>query len=217
MHSSVGHPPLNGQDSPEVRHMPEPDEDWGAIPLDFCPRLRLVREGGSVGKAKYVSQLPPPGSPPPRPPSPFPRDRSHFNLGEGGTGSTSCLEPRIDTDFHSSPACPFSGPQALSREKTPTQGLTEAASSPSCSAAPPAPGADPWSRGHHGGVGADKAVVIQPGFDDSSTRTPFSAVPSCVPSPSGPDIQGGPPGRRPSCWGWGSWAIFTGSRLRFYD
>lgn len=51
---------------------------------------------------------------------------------------------------------------------------------------------DPWSRGHHGRVGADKAVFIQAGFDESSTRTPFSAVPSCVPSPSKHDIPGGP-------------------------
>lgn len=55
MDTSVGHPPLNGQDSPEVRHMPESDEDWGAITLDFCPQLGLAWEGGSVGKTKYVS------------------------------------------------------------------------------------------------------------------------------------------------------------------
>lgn len=217
MHSSVGHPPLNGQDSPEVRHMPEPDEDWGAIPLDFCPGCAWCGKGVLWGRPSMSHSYPHP--------DPLPRDHPLLSPGTAAISIWGRVEPvrratwslGIHTDFHSSPACPFSGPQALSREKTPTQGLTEAASSPSCSAAPPAPGADPWSRGHHGGVGADKAVVIQPGFDDSSTRTPFSAVPSCVPSPSGPDIQGGPPGRRPSCWGWGSWAIFTGSRLRFYD
>lgn len=40
-----------------------------------------------------------------------------------------------------------------------------------------------WSRGRHGSVGQTKPCSSGPGVADSSTRTPFSAVPSCVPPP----------------------------------
>lgn len=39
-----------------------------------------------------------------------------------------------------------------------------------------------------------KPCSSSPAFEESSTRPPFSAVPSCIPSPSEPDIPGEPSG-----------------------
>lgn len=82
MDTSVGRPPVNGQDSPEGRHMPEPDKDWGAITLAFCPQPGLAWEGVLWGtRARLI--VTPPGSPHLRPPH-FPSDCSHLNLGGRG-------------------------------------------------------------------------------------------------------------------------------------
>ena len=40
------------KNSPEVRCMPQLDQDWGAVKLGFCSQLGLVWEGDSVKKAK---------------------------------------------------------------------------------------------------------------------------------------------------------------------
>lgn len=63
---------------PEVKCIWEPDQDWGTSALGFCSQLGLVWEGGSVGKAKDVSELPPTQSPLSGPPN----DYSHLNQKE---------------------------------------------------------------------------------------------------------------------------------------
>lgn len=203
------------ENSPGGRCGPQPAQECGALRSGFCSQAARYRKG-NLGKAESVSELPPPGTPLPPPPPPLPRPtRSSYPQLQPFKSrkhlvSRHCFEPWVLTLIFTllpHAASPQAQSQAKTMHATPTQGLTEAKKqSHCCSPAPPPPppALIPGPVVTTGVWVQTKLCSSGPGFDDSSTRTPFSLVPSCVPSPSEPDTPGGPPRAQAQLPGWGS-------------